>query len=181
MKKKQVNLALFEFRGGKIFYDGEEKKTHLNSQGYTYSIIEGKSRRVHRLVAMKYVPNPDNKRVVDHIDGDKTNFHPSNLKWLTYSENQVKAYKENESMKFLSKENRVDKGKICSEKDGVITIHDSLRKCAKYLGRDVAAIYRVLQGEWNKCNGHQLRYIDISDIKEEYIKNPKKTYAESYK
>ena len=42
---------------------------------------------VHRLVAEAFIPNPDNKPCVDHIDRVRTNNHISNLRWVTYSEN----------------------------------------------------------------------------------------------
>lgn len=42
---------------------------------------------VHRAVAQTFIPNPDNKPVVDHIDGNPRNNHVDNLRWVTYHEN----------------------------------------------------------------------------------------------
>lgn len=42
---------------------------------------------VHRLVALAFIPNPDNKQFVDHIDTNRLNNNVSNLRWTTISEN----------------------------------------------------------------------------------------------
>ena len=43
---------------------------------------------VHRLVAETFIPNPDNKPCIDHIDRDPTNNNVQNLRWATLQENQ---------------------------------------------------------------------------------------------
>ena len=51
-----------------------------------YDMVQ-KTIDVHRLVALSFIPNPLNKRIVDHIDKDKLNNHIENLRWATHSEN----------------------------------------------------------------------------------------------
>jgi hypothetical protein len=46
-----------------------------------------KTNRIARLVALHYIPNPENKPEVDHIDRNKDNNHVSNLRWATRQEN----------------------------------------------------------------------------------------------
>ncbi len=60
-------------------------------KGYSYVNCEGKTRAVHRLVAMKFIPNPDNKPCVNHINGDKSDNRLANLEWATHAENSQHA------------------------------------------------------------------------------------------
>lgn len=66
-----------------------------NDNGYLRVNLckDGKKYRwaVHRLVALAYIPNPESKRTVNHIDGNKTNNHVSNLEWATYKEQTAHA------------------------------------------------------------------------------------------
>jgi len=71
--------------------------TDTNSCGYTRICIRIKQQLVrkllHRIVAIAHIDNPENKRCVNHIDGNKNNNSASNLEWVTDSENMKHAIK----------------------------------------------------------------------------------------
>jgi len=75
------------------------KKIFVNSWGYyTVTLYKNKKNHtftIHRLVAQSFLPNPENKEQVNHIDGNKLNNHLSNLEWTTKSENLLHAYQKN--------------------------------------------------------------------------------------
>ncbi len=48
---------------------------------------------VHRILAIAFIPNPENKKCVNHIDGNKLNNELSNLEWVTHGENNSHAIK----------------------------------------------------------------------------------------
>jgi hypothetical protein len=58
----------------------------LRKNGKTYTF------RIHRLVAIAFIPNPDNKPIINHIDCDTTNNKVSNLEWCNHSENTRHAF-----------------------------------------------------------------------------------------
>lgn len=75
--------------------------------GYQYVTIEGKHRRVNRLVAKAFLENPDDLPVVHHIDGNKTNNKLSNIQWTTYSENTKEYHRlKQEQQKAGEKEDK---------------------------------------------------------------------------
>jgi len=69
----------------------------IEANGYQSVYLGKKTTRklLHILVAKLFIPNPDNKPVVNHIDGKKNNNSAINLEWNTYSENTQHAFDTN--------------------------------------------------------------------------------------
>ena len=67
-------------------------KGSKNSEGYMIFDYRIKGvryhKKIHRFVAMAFIPNPDDKAEVDHIDNNRTNNNAYNLRWCTHGENQ---------------------------------------------------------------------------------------------
>ena len=79
-------------------------KPQYNNKGYmTVMLYRGKEKRknckIHRLVAQAFMPNDNNTLCVDHIDRNKRNNDISNLRWATYTENNInrRLFKSNKS------------------------------------------------------------------------------------
>ena len=72
----------------KGFTGFREVKPSKSCSGYLQVGVRScKATLVHRLVARAFIPNPENKPCVDHIDGNKTNNRVENLRWVTIKEN----------------------------------------------------------------------------------------------
>jgi hypothetical protein len=129
-------------------------KSFLNSKGYKKVFIKDKSFFIHRLVGIAFIPNPDNKTSVDHIDNNKTNNNINNLRWCTYSENnQNKTIHKNNKSGYKGIYYDKSKNKWCAQ----ISINNKNKNigCFKTVEDAIIARYnkaKEIQGEFiNEC------------------------------
>lgn len=122
------------------------------------------TRRIHRLVAEAFIPNPDNLPCIDHIDCNKKNNRVDNLRWCSYAENTRYASenglihpKPYELLSHEAKESMVaDKRRAVIRDDG--EIYPSITAAAEALGVTRPAVGHVLTGLSETCKGHTFRY-----------------------
>lgn len=92
-KWKQVEDTNYEISDhGRLRRKGQRKLISggLNNGYYKVSLKTSEgvvARSIHRLVAQAFIPNPENKEMVDHIDGNRINNNVTNLRWVSAEEN----------------------------------------------------------------------------------------------
>lgn len=110
-----VNGEIYSYP--KYRHKGKLLKQHQRKDGYMEIGLSLNKKRntflVHRLIAKAYIPNPENKPEINHIDGNKQNNNVQNLEWVTSSENQIHAIK-NGMQKFTKKHSEVAR-KTCRQ------------------------------------------------------------------
>ena len=157
-----------------MYRKGRILKSALNKNGYPSVSLwkdnHGKTYRVHRLVAEAFIPNPNNKPEIDHINTIKTdntvflnedgsvNYEKTNLRWVTRSEN-------NNNPLTLLKTGESKKGKkyhirpvLQYDKDGnFIREWDTITEAERTL--NIAhKIWNVCQGKRKTCGGYIWKY-----------------------
>lgn len=107
-----------------------------------------KAFRVNRLVAEYFIPNPENKKCVNHINGIKTDNRVENLEWTTYSENNLHAHKTGLVTKTSNKTiAQYDK------QGNFIKNYNSINEASKILNIHRVMISNVINGRKKSTHG----------------------------
>lgn len=138
---------------------GHILKPQLDNKGYLrvrMSLHDKKATaKVHRLVAVAFIPNPEDKPQVNHIDADKRNNDVRNLEWVTNGENQIHAYK----MGLYRVTGQGGRKKIPVLKVNLVTgevegKYSSLAEAAKSNNIHSTNIEKVIRGERHHAGGY---------------------------
>lgn len=120
-----------------------------DTAGYNYVILKGKTYRVHRLLALTFLPNPDKLPYINHIDENKKNNDISNLEWCSASYNtNYSNHKRSCKVKQLTKD-----GKL-------IKVWDSIIQINRELSYDRHSIIKVCKGKQRYAYGYLWQYVN---------------------
>jgi len=147
---------------------GQIKATGINNRGYCDIMLckgaKYEHHVVHKLVALAFIPNPENKDFINHKNGNKLNNCVDNIEWVTMSENNQHAYNTglkigaatgkfgelNHSSKAICMVNKTT-GKVIKE---FSAIHDAARE----MKLSATGICAAIKGRSSSCGGYKWIY-----------------------
>jgi len=127
------------------------------SHGYIAILLDGEQHLMHRLIAQTFIPNPENKREVNHIDGNKLNNDVSNLEWVTSSENQKHAFRIGLKNNHHPRPSR--RKRVVAIKDDKQVVYDSIRTASQSMGLLHTSIQNCLAGASKTAGGYSWHYL----------------------
>lgn len=165
MKEIYPNYYITEL--GDIFSNKTGKlkplKKFVNEKGYLFVrlYVNGKARKsfIHRLVAVAFIPNPENKPQVNHKDGDKTNNAVPNLEWNTGKENVKHAIEVLGVVNTrYGKDNHLSIPVVATNiKTGETFSFESRSLAAKTLKLLPQSIHKYFQGQMKQTGGYTFK------------------------
>ena len=147
-------------------------KAQDNGDGYLYVNLwkEGKMKSctIHRLVAIAFLPNPNNLPEVNHISEDKSDNRVENLEWCTRLYNNT----YNDRAKKAGKKQRNDPNKSKAvvgihKINGLILEFPSAMEASRQTGIDQGNITRCCKGKLKSAGGYYWMYSDSEEVANE--------------
>lgn len=159
---------------GRLYSHRTEKwlKPNTDKYGYLYYVVSINSRRTtikaHRAVALSFVPNPDNKPTVDHINGDRKDNRMCNLRWATHREQQLnEVTKERTAIvhattnyKAMGEKRNFGRKQVkVFFPDGSEKVYPTLKNASDTLGLNMGKASECANGKRKRTGGYRLCYV----------------------
>ena len=140
---------------------GRILKLGKNNRGYLNVILykNGKQKNflVHRLVAIAFIPNPDNLPQVNHINENKEDNSVDNLEWISHKNNACHGTRGERIAKTRKEKGSCCKKVYCYELDQTF---DSIKEAERETGILVASIYQCCRGISKTAGKMHWKYVE---------------------
>ena len=142
--------------------EGKILKSCIHTQGYEMVNLYGDIKKmgfIHRLVAKAFIPNPQNKKEVNHINGIKNDNRLENLEWATRSENELHAHKTGLKKESRGKDNALSIPVVQLTLDNVIVAnYAGASEAARQIGGHQSDISSCCKGKRKTSLGFKWQY-----------------------
>ena len=132
---------------------GREMCPNTDKDGYKTIKLCSEGRvsrwRVHRLVALAFIPNPEDKPQINHINGHKADNRVENLEWATNSENTLHKFKV-----LKCRASRV-KETVCLD---TMKVYPTATAAARECGVDISHVVACCRGRRSHAGGYRFQY-----------------------
>ena len=129
----------------------------VNENGYIRVFIYNKTYALHRLIALAFLENLENKEQVNHIDGNKLNNCVNNLEWVTNQENQIHKFKIGLGNNYTRQITQYDL------EMNKIQEFNSIIEASKFLNMSPSNIKAVLYNKQKTAGGFIFKYLEQSN------------------
>ena len=152
---------------------GKILKPAKNNKGYYMVVLDAHTYLVHRLIAKTYLPNLDNYKVVNHINGIKEDNRVENLEYTTQKDNCKKAWKQGlcetvrQSAYKTKRKSNIKSSRCVAQmhiNGTIINVFSSIREAEKYTGINNGNICSCCKGKHQTAGGFMWKYITMQEL-----------------
>lgn len=119
-----------------------------------YTLTQGKHKKTieaHKLVALAFLDNDEEKTQIDHVDGNRYNNHYTNLRYVTASENQLNRKNWNKKKYYIIAENKETKD---------TTLFKTITEACEKLNVHSTTLYKIKDGFRKSTKGYFFYFVE---------------------
>ena len=153
-------------KNGNIYNKNRKpKKIHSDKDGYLITSIDNKAQKVHRLIAMAFLTNPENLPVVNHKNGNKKDNRVENLEWVSVKDNVQKAHLETGTrVAGVNTGEKATPVLAIQKETGEKFVFKSIASAARELNLTTSCVSRCISGERNETGGYIFKKTFLSPV-----------------